>query len=132
MKLPALLIISAAVLLTGCGPRAEEKAEEARKAAEEKELAQKVELVEICKNDLRVRLKDPQSLRVLSRGAKLFNDVQPPEYFSSGRLMWGEYNASAKFDYTATNSYGGRVRSSRLCLFLDKDLIFSSKGSRDL
>ena len=117
MKLSIALVAAAAVLLAGCGPSAEEKAEAARKAAEEKAeaaaamvMAEKLELIEICKDDLRDRVKDPESLRVLSYGARLHEEVEPPKYFSNGEVMWGESDASAKFTYTATNSYGGRIK----------------------
>ena len=126
MKLSIALIATSAILLTGCGPSAEEKAEAARKAAEEMEMAEKMQLIEICKDDLRDRLKDPESLRVLSYGARLYDEVEPPEYFSNGNVMWGESDASAKFTYTATNSYGGRIKKTRLCIFFDKDIIYAS------
>ena len=48
MKLSIVLLATAAILLTGCGPSAEEKLE-----------ARKLELLEICKDKLRDRLKDP-------------------------------------------------------------------------
>ena len=105
-----LLLLPLITLLTGCGPSAEEKAEAARVAAEKKEEALKLELLEVCKDDLREVLKDPQSLRVLEYGARFFDEVRPPEYFESGDLMWGESNVALKFNYTATNSYGGRIR----------------------
>ena len=114
MKLSIVLLATAAILLTGCGPSAEEKLE-----------ARKLELLEICKDKLRDRLKDPQSLRVLNYGARFYDEVRPPKYFDNGKVMWGESNIGLKFDYTATNSYGARARGDRLCLFLDKKLVFS-------
>ena len=109
-----LILLPLITLLTGCGPSAEEKAE-----------ALKLELLEVCKDDLRDVLKDPQSLRVLSYGSKFYDEVRPPKYFDNGELMWGETNVGLTFDYTATNSYGGRIRNNRLCLFLDRDLVWS-------
>ena len=109
-----LILLPLITLLTGCGPSAKEKAE-----------ALKLELLEVCKDDLRDVLKDPQSLRVLSYGSKFYDEVRPPKYFDNGELMWGETNVGLTFDYTATNSYGGRIRNNRLCLFLDRDLVWS-------
>ena len=153
MRLPAALLLCAAVLVTGCGPspeerarraqegadeimrkyhqRAAEKAERERKAAEAKaEAERKAEeeredlalegLLEICEDGTRARLKDPDSLRRIGTRyrAKSYKEVQP------GGQFWGNYDASLSFEYTATNSYGGRIRDKAFCLFLNKRLIF--------
>ena len=162
MKLPAALLLCTAVLLAGCGPSPEERAERAkegaaeimrkyhqraaekeekeRKAAEaEAEAARKAEeerrdraiegLLEICEDATRDRLKDPDSLRRLGNvyRAKAYEEVQPAPRFSDGSTMWGNYDATLSFDYTATNSYGGRLRGESLCVFLNKSLIYQTE-----
>ena len=97
MKPKIVVFIFAALLLIGCGPTAEEKAEAAKR-----------NLIDLCKDDLRAGLKDPHSLRVLGAKARFMDGVQ------TGKTV-PDWDAGARVEYTATNSYGGRTRGIWLC-----------------
>ena len=64
--------------------------------------------------DLRPRLKDPQSLRVLDKDHhSVFNDPERKP---------GDYTDFIYITYTATNGFGGRVKNTRMCGFMGNDL----------
>ena len=75
-------------------------------------------LQQVCiDEDIKPRLKDPGSLRIIDRhslNAKQF-----------GTYKEGGYTDFAILEYTATNSYGGRVRTRRSCGFIDGTLVMS-------
>jgi len=58
-----------------------------------------------CKKEIVERLKDPNSIRVLSSDS-ITRDGEEEQYTSAARVH-----------YTATNSYGGRIKNGRLCFF---------------
>ncbi|WP_186500348.1 hypothetical protein [Synechococcus sp. A15-60] len=61
------------------------------------------ELVAKCKEEVRQQLKDPNSMVILSVGTKEGDE----DY----------YKHMVEVQYTATNSYGGRIRNGRGCVF---------------
>lgn len=73
--------------------------------------------------DIRPRLKDPQSLRVLNRNSVNAKAV--------GTYEEGSYTEFAYITYTATNSFGGRIKSTRNCAFIDGTLVAALNGDED-
>ena len=65
--------------------------------------------------DIRPRLKDPQSLRVLDRGGMNTREL--------GTYEEGGYTDFTYITYTATNSYGGRIKANRGCGFVEDTLV---------
>ena len=75
-------------------------------------------LQQVCiDEDIRPRLKDPDSLRIIDRLS--LNTKQ------LGTYKEGEYTDFAILGYTATNSFGERVSNRRTCGFIDNTLIMS-------
>ena len=75
-------------------------------------------LQQVCiDEDIKPRLKDPGSLRVIDRLS--LNTKQ------LGTYKEGEYTDFAIIGYTATSSFGGSVRNRRTCGFIDDTLVMS-------
>ena len=119
MKLPFGILLLAAILLAACGPSAEEKAKNERSLR-----------LALCVEKYRQKLVDPESLRYLNGGVKVYDKVQPATYHDSGKLMFDEFDTTTKFEYTATNAFGGRIRGKGFCLFLGRDLVFIDESNR--
>jgi hypothetical protein len=72
------------------------------------------QLVEACKRKISVRLKDPESIRVIEARGSTTQGVN-----SEGQ----RYDQSVLFRFTATNTYGGRVSGQATCEFYRGSLI---------
>ena len=112
MKATLPILLLGSVTLAGC------MSSEARdKARIESEIATTGrELQQICiSEDIRPRLKDPESLRVLGKDHHSLKMIHQhdPDFEPS------EYSDFVYITYTATNGFGGRVKSTRGCGFAD-------------
>ena len=132
--------------MIGCGPTAEQKADIAKQEAEDaraKEQAEREErekeekvvaekrrqrrakaMMDECEDAIKDDLKDPFSMQIISRGYKFYDQIQPAKYFSTSfELMYDQHDSTAGIKYTATNSYGGRVRGDGVCFFRNKKMV---------
>jgi len=74
-----------------------------------------------CELSIANTLKDPESLRTQSFSVKRMQGFA----FSGSRKS---YDTAASLFYTATNSYGGRIRGAGVCYFYGKDLVERLNG----
>ena len=127
MKIQITLLLAASVLLSGCGPSEAEKTTarllEEYKIRKQKEKAKLQSLYGICRRRLKMRLKDPESYRELSAKGRILPEMQPATY-DNGRKVNEPYDGAVTLSYTATNSYGGRIKNEFLCSFQDRRIVW--------
>lgn len=101
-------------------PTAPDKKASSAQQSQDKDRLEVEFYVTKCAEALRLGLKDPDSLKILSAYAG-----------PGGTMPDGQpYTKSVIITYTATNSYGGRVKEFQICNFSGSSLIFEhSLGS---
>ena len=126
MKLQVAILLSAVVLLNGCGPSAEQKTEAARIGAISKKWERNnrtlKSLSRICARRLKENLKDPDLYKLLNDRRRIYNEVQPSTYHNGSKIH-EDYDAAVNLEYNTTNSYGGRIRNKYMCLFMGRNIV---------
>ena len=114
MKVPAAIIIGAAVLMFGTGSRATDLSE-----AEKESLI----LIETCIDELLEVLRDPNSLKILP-GSVRVRVEEGDKVKVIGSLP--AFDAGVTFKYTSNSAYYGKEDViDRICTFRDGKLIYS-------
>ena len=113
MKVPAAIIIGAAVLMLGTGSMAGDLSE-----AEKESLI----LIETCIDDLLEVLRDPNFLRI-HPGSVRVRVLEGDKVKAIGSLP--AFDAGVTFKYTSNRAYGKEDMSDRICTFRDGKLIYS-------